>query len=180
MKSAEGFDPSDADYQSTIDQVEALRNVFQGYSEDLNQYAADAVSWKSSFSYLGTGEESWMMTLEDLNAAVVDYKASLDSAKGTQNAFLDQIADSVLSGAVPIEEVEQRLTEAWKNEENQAELVAGVIDYVNGKLQAQAEEAAAAAAANDELAESGQSVNEATVKQAQAIEDTIGWSVQSV
>ena len=173
MQAAEGFDPSNTDYQSTIDQVEALRNIFQGYSEDLNQLAADAVLWSDSFSYLGTNEAHWTMTLQDMNAAVVEYKKSLDDVKGTQNAFLDEIADSVLSGVVPIEEVERRLSEAWKDEENQAELVAGVIDYVNGKLEAQAEEAEAAAAANEALANSGQVVAQSTANQSRAIEDII-------
>lgn len=173
MKSAEGFDPADAEYQTTIDQMEALRNIFQGFSEDLNQYGADVVSWVDSFSYLGTNEDHWLMVMEDLNGSVVKYKKSLDDAKGTQSAFLDQIADSVLSGAVPIEEVERRLTEAWKNEDDAEELVAGVIDYVNGMLQAQAEAAEAAAAANDELANSGQEVSETTIKQAEAVQATL-------
>ena len=173
MQSAEGFDPSDADFQSTIDQVEALRNIFQGYSEELNQYAGDMISWVDSFSYLGTNETHWNMMLEEMNASVIEYKNSLDSATTTQNDFLDSIADSVLSGAVPIEEVERRLMKAWEDEENQAELVAGVMDYVNGLLEAQAAAAADAAAANEELADSSGTVNETTVKQAAAIEDTI-------
>ncbi len=173
MQSAEGFDPMSADYQSTIDQVEALQNMFQGYSEDLNQYAGEAVSWVDSFAYLSTNEDHWMMTLERMNASVVEYKKSLDGATTTQNDFLDSIADSVLSGAVPIEEVERRLTEAWKDEENAAELVAGVVDYVNGKLAAQAAEAKAAAAANQELADSGQAMDDASVKQAKSVEETV-------
>ena len=173
MKSAEGFDLSDVAYQSAIDQVEGLRNIFQGYSEDLNQYAGDIVSWFDSFSYLGTNETHWMMMLEEMNASVIEYKESLDGAKATQNEFLDGIADSVLSGAVDIKEVEKRLTEAWKDEENAEELVAGVVNYVNGLLEAQATAAEDAAAANEELASSSGTVNEMTVKQAAAVEDTI-------
>lgn len=173
MKSAEGFDPSSTDYQSAIDQVEALRNIFTDYSEDLNQYGADIVSWVDAFSGVSATETHWNMMLEHMNASLVEYKENLDSAKGTQNDFLDEIADNVLSGVVPIEEVEQRLKEAWKDEENQAELVAGVIDYVNDIIQAQADAAEAAAMANEELAESGQVVSQVAVDQGAAIGDTI-------
>lgn len=173
MQNAEGFDPSNADYQSTIDQVEALRNIFQGYADDLNQYAADNMSWADSFSYLGTSEYHWSAVLEDMNASVVEYKKNMDAAKATQNDFLNQIADSVLSGAVKLPEVEQRLTEAWKDEENAAELVAGVVDYVNGLLAAQAEEAETAAAANEELAASSAAFDDVSVRQARSITETI-------
>ena len=173
MQGAEGFDPSNIDYQNTIDQVEALSNIFRGYSEDLNQYAADTISWVDSFSDLGTNEAHWSMMLQEMNASVVEYKKSLDDATGTQNEFLNEIAEKVLSGVVPIEEVKRRLTEAWKDEENQAELVAGVVDYVNAQLEAQAEAAEAAAAANEELANSGQIVAQSSSNESRAIEDII-------
>ena len=173
MQEAAGFNPDDAGFQATIDKVEALRELFSGYSDDLNQYAGDMISWVDSFSYLSTNEDHWRMTLEDLNGAIIEYKTDLDAAKSTQNEFLESMASSVLSGATSIQEIETRLTAAWKDEENSAELVAGVVEYVSMRLQEQEEAAKAAAEANELLAESGAEIDEASQKQIQTVNETI-------
>ena len=173
MQNAEGFSADNSQYKQLAEEASALHDIFSGMNDDIAQYADGSTDWVDSFGYLSTNTDAWALSLQGLNEQVVENDQAMQEAQEQQRAFLDNLAEGVNSGAVGIEEVEARLTDAFANEEDGADLLAMAMEYVNGKLAQEADAAEEAAGSTNELAEATDNLSASTGDQGRAIDDII-------
>jgi hypothetical protein len=159
MEAADGWSPDNADYKAAVEEAEAFISLMSGsdmssIQEDADRLSDGYVSWADSFGYLYTNGELWNDTLSSMNSEIVKYKEEMDSADHTQSEFIQNLVDGVTSGAVSIEEVEQRVAEAAGEEADAEETVAAIMEEVRAGVDAAAEAEKELADAQEETGES--------------------------
>ena len=161
MEAAEGWSPDNADYQQAVSQAEAWISLMRGTDVSGLQQTADdlnggVINWEKSFGSATVSASEWNNTLAHLNEDIVTYKTQMDEADSTQNAFIENLVNGVTSGAVELEEVEARITDAVGTEEGAAETVQAIMAEVTAGVNAAAEAKEAYAEASEEMADSSE------------------------
>ena len=140
MESKEGFDPSNADYQAAINDLQVMTDLMGAFF-NLSELAGQDINWVKAFGYLSTNDFSWKSSIEEMNEAISDYSAEVSDANAVQKVFIDNLVSGVKSGSVSLEELESYLQTVFSTTENGGEIVAYIMSQVRGEI----EEAADAA-----------------------------------
>ena len=161
MEAAEGWSPDNADYQQAVSQAEAWISLMRGTDVSGLQQTADdlnggVINWEKSFGSATVSASEWNNTLAHLNEDIVTYKTQMDEADSTHNAFIENLVNGVTSGAVELEEVEARITDAVGTEEGAADTVSAIMAEVTAGVNAAAEAKEAYAEASEEMSDSSE------------------------
>ncbi len=145
MQAMEGFDPLGADFQAKINEAQVMAKLMGTYFSDLAQYADQDIDWQKTFGWVTTNSSTWTGELEHMNRMIAQYGEEISDAQAIQQAFIDNLAGGIKSGAITIEEAEGLIKNSFANTEEGAAMAAQAIDQVKEAIAGASEEAATAA-----------------------------------
>ena len=138
--------PDQQRFDEFLSEANDLHNVFSDMNADVSEFAGMKVDWVSNWGReISQGE--WDQTWADINKGIVDYSGAIDDADQKQKAFLDRMAEGLITGAIEPEEASRLVTAAFEDEADSATLVADAMEYIT---RASDEAAAAQAGLADE------------------------------